>query len=126
MRAKLNINGKVLTPSDVIINEGGIFATYLPSEELLESSENLDVKIYFRIPQRNESGYFFASINDPTYSPFIGFTYPEESYNVQMIPFLNRSTTAKDTKIFDGLRELSVEKEWVLPVSGAVFLITKE
>jgi hypothetical protein len=43
-----------------------------------------------------------------------------------MIPFLNRSVTAKDTKIFDGVRELSVENEWVLPVSGAIFLIKKQ
>jgi len=125
MRAKLNLNGSVLTPDTVLIKESGIFAKYLPSDELL-SPDTLDAKIYFRIPQRNESGYFFASINDPTYSPFISFTYPEDEFDVQMIPFLNRSVTSKDTKIFDGLRELSVEKEWVMPVSGAVFLIAKE
>ncbi len=125
MRAKLNINGSVLSPETVLIKESGIFAKYLPSDALL-SPDTLDAKIYFRIPQRNESGYFFASINDPTYSPFISFTYPEDEFDVQMIPFLNRSVTSKDTKIFDGLRELSIEKEWVMPVSGAVFLITKE
>ena len=42
-----------------------------------------------------------------------------------MIPFINRSVTAKETKIFEGVRELAVENEWVIPVGGAIFLIEK-
>jgi len=41
------------------------------------------------------------------------------------IPFLSRAVTAKDTKVFEGLRELSVENEWVMPVSGAIFMISE-
>lgn len=125
MRARININGKVLSPLEIRIDESGIFAKYEFDEELLASSDTFDVKIRFRIPQKGGDSYFFASINDPSYSPFIRFSYPEEDFDVQMIPFLNRSVTAKDTKIFEGLRELSVEDEWVLPVSGAIFIITK-
>ena len=43
-----------------------------------------------------------------------------------MIPFFNRTLTAKESKIFDGLREIHIENEWVLPVSGAVFIITAQ
>ena len=125
MRAKINVNGSVLSPMKVLIDESGVFAKYEMTDELLASSDTFDVKIRFRIPQRDGDGYFFASISEPTYSPFIRFSYPEDLYELTMIPFLNRSVTAKDTKIFDGVRELSVENEWVLPVSGAIFLIKK-
>ena len=42
-----------------------------------------------------------------------------------MIPFLSSAITVKDTKVFEGLRELSVENEWVMPVSGAIFMISE-
>lgn len=123
MRVKININGKTLTPVELKINEGGIFARY----ELAEDGvTDLNVKLRFRIPHKKTNCYFFASINDPTYSPFIRFSYPEDELNVTMIPFLSRSLTAKDTKVFEGLRELSVENEWIMPVSGAIFIINKE
>ena len=125
MRAKINICGTALAPTQVIIDESGIFAKYELPDEVMANSDLLDVKIRFRIPQKSQDGYFFASISEPTYSPFIRFNYPEDSFDVTMIPFLNRSVTAKDTKIFDGQRELSVENEWVLPVSGAIFIINK-
>ena len=125
MRARININGVVLSPVRVLIDESGIFAKYEMTDEILAKSETFDVKIRFRIPQKNADGYFFASISEPTYSPFIRFSYPEDEFDVTMIPFLNRSVTAKDTKIFDGVRELSVENEWVIPVSGTIFLIHK-
>ncbi len=126
MRVKININGKILTPARVLINESGIFGQYEITDELLARSETFDVKIRFRIPQKKGNTYFFASINDPTYSPVIRFTYPEDAFDVQMVPFINRSVTAKEARIFDGLCELSIEDEWVIPVSGAIFIIAEK
>jgi len=125
MKVKINVNGKELLPDKIIIDESGVFARYELTEEIMANSEILDVKIRFRIPQKMGDGYFFASISEPTYSPFIRFDYPEDVFDVTMIPFLNRSVTAKETKIFDGQRELSVDGEWVLPVSGVIFLINR-
>ncbi len=85
--------------------------------------QTLDVKIRFKIPQKKGDTYFFASINEPTYSPSVRFTYPEEDFDVMMIPFLSRSVSAKETKVFEGLRELSIDGEWILPISGTVFII---
>ena len=120
MRTRVNINGRVLSPIEIKVNEGGIFAKY---ELDFDAEREMNVKIRFRIPQKKTNCYFFASINDPTYSPFVSFSYPEDEMNVTMIPFLSRALTAKDTKIFDGVRELNIEKEWVLPVSGTIFII---
>lgn len=123
MRTKININGKILIPVDIKADKSGIFARYVIEDEI---GNDVNVKIRFRIPQKKTNCYFFASINDPTFSPFIRFSYPEDELSVTMIPFLSRAVTAEDTKIFDGLRELNVENEWVMPVSGAVFIITED
>jgi hypothetical protein len=125
MRVRINVNGKVYDPVEILIDESGVFGKYEITEEDISSSETLDVKIRFRIPQRDNDGYFFASISEPTFSPLIQFIYPEDAYDVTMIPFINRSVTAKEAKIFEGVRELSVENEWVIPVGGAIFLIEK-
>ncbi len=123
MRARINVNGKVLNPVQIIMNESGIFAKYKVTEDIPFDDFTLDVKIRFKIPQKKGDTYFFASINEPTYSPSVRFTYPEEDFDVMMIPFLSRSVNAKETKVFDGLRELSIDGEWILPISGTVFII---
>ena len=124
MRVKLNINGSVLSPEQLIFNSGGIFARYMLDMD--EPTDTLTVKIRFRVPQGYENAFFFACISEPTFSPFIRVSYDEDVFNVEMIPFLTRSLTARDTKVFDGVRELSVDKEWIMPVSGAIFLISKQ
>ena len=125
MRVHLNINGYVLAPTKLIINESGIFVNYsIQGLDIAEKQSILDVKLTFSIPYRKASSYFFVSISDPTYSPYIRFVYPEDDFDVEMIPFLNRNTTASDTRIFDGLIEVSFEKEWILPMSGIIFMLT--
>ena len=122
MRVRFNLNGKILEPKELIFNKTGIFAKY----EINDYSDStvLDVKIAFAIPQRKMSSYFFASISDPTYSPHIVFSYPEEEINVEMISFMNRNITTTNAKVFDGLREITMENEWVIPMSGVVFILT--
>lgn len=123
MRVKININGEVLSPDSIVIDKSGIYARY----QMPDTSESapLDVKIRFKVPQKYTNSFFFACISEPTYSPFIRLSYDEDVFDIEMVPFLTRSLTAKDTKIFDGVRELSVENEWIMPVSGAIFLINK-
>ena len=123
MRVKININGTVLKPVSIRMDESGIFAQYHTPDECRR--DVIDVKIRFSIPQNKNSNYFFVSLGDPTYSPSIRFSYPEDELFVQMIPFMNRSVTGEDTKIFDGLREIAIDKEWILPVSGVVFVMSK-
>ena len=123
MRVRFNLNGKILEPRELVFNNTGIFAKY----ELEENNENstvLDVKIAFTISQRKTFSYFFVSLSDPTYSPHIVFSYPEDEINVEMISFMNRNVTTTNAKIFDGLREITMEDEWILPMSGVVFIIT--
>ena len=125
MRVRFNLNGKVLTPVELIINHTGIFAKYEAApDEPQAVFDVLDVKIAFTIPHRKTASYFFASISDPTYGPHITFSYPEDEVEVEMISFMNRNITTANSRIFDGLREVSLGNEWVLPMSGVVFIIT--
>ena len=123
MKFQISINKvKGLNPVEVIIDDSGIFARYdMPEID----SETVDVKIMFSMPQKYDNSFFFACISEPTYSPKIRFKFEEDDFRVEMIPFLTRSLTTRDTRFFDGLCELSVENEWIMPVSGAIFLIDK-
>ncbi|MBR3767768.1 MAG: toll/interleukin-1 receptor domain-containing protein [Clostridia bacterium] len=125
MRVRFNLNGRVLEPVVLTINKAGIFAKYvMASEESHNKSTVLDVKIAFTIPHRKIASYFFASISDPTYSPHISFSYPEDEVNVEMISFMNRNITTANAKIFEGLREIFLDEEWVIPMSGVVFIMS--
>lgn len=126
MRVRFNLNGKVLEPVDLVFDKAGIFAKYVMKEDSYNNSTVLDVKIAFTIPHRKAASYFFASISDPTYSPHISFSYPEDEVNVEMIAFMNRNITTTNAKIFEGLREVFLDEEWVLPMSGIVFVLTPE
>ncbi len=123
MRVKLNINGEILSPEEIIVDDGGIFARYSLPQSI--DTDVLNVKLRFKVPQGYTNSFFFACISEPTYSPFVRISYDEDAFDVEMVPFLTRSITAKDTKIFEGVRELSVENEWIMPISGAIFLINK-
>ena len=123
MRIRLNINRNVLQPDKIIIDSSGIYVKYDNVDSLFEKNL-IEFKLKFSIPHRRGASYFFVSINDPTYSPSISFSYPESEIDVKMLPFLNYSSNSADTKIFDGLRELTVEDEWIFPVGGVVFIIT--
>ena len=125
MRVRFNLNKKVLTPSTLIINKTGIFAKYEITDIGIDTNSTvLDVRIAFSIPHRKVESYFFASISDPTYSPQISFSYSNDDVDVEMISFMNRNITTTKANIFEGLREVSLENEWIIPMSGVVFIMT--
>ena len=43
-----------------------------------------------------------------------------------MIPFLSQNVISKDSMAIEGEIEFNVTDEWVLPMSGAVFIITED
>lgn len=122
MRVKIAVNKKRLHSLSVDINEHGIFAEYeLADAEI--SQNQVDIRIQFMMPYLKGKNCFLVSINDITYSPFISFSYNESECRVNMIPFLNRELNAEDANVFDGLIEVNIENEWIIPMSGIVFVI---
>lgn len=127
MRVRFSLNKQVLNPTEIIVKKTGIFAKYEISDSDIDTNSTvLDVKIAFSIPHRKVASYFFASISDPTYSPKISFRYPSDDVDVEMISFMNRNITTTTANIFDGLREVSLENEWIIPMSGVVFIMTPQ
>lgn len=122
MGVQMVINDKRLVPTEIVVNKSGIFGCYDMPDEL---GELINVSIRFKIPQKYDNSFFFACISEPTYSPVICVEYDEDDFDVDMIPFLTRSLTTKDTRALDGICELAVDNEWIMPISGAIFLIKK-
>ncbi len=122
MKVRIRVDKNFLEPEELIVDDSGIFARYMLDEKTVSDSA-LDVTIKFVMPHRKGGSSFFASISEPTYSPSVSFTYPEDIVDVQMIPFLNRNITAKDSSIFEGDCKFHAKDEWVMPMSGAVYII---
>ncbi len=123
MKVKLNINGNVLVPDMIKIDESGIFAKY-NSSSFFTDENTLIFRLKFYIPHKKGASYFFVSISDPTYSPEITFSFPEDEMDVKMIPFLNYSSNSEEADVMPGEIEFSIKNEWIFPVGGVVFILT--
>lgn len=122
MCVKIAVNKKRVHSLSVDINEGGIFAEYKLTD-IDTYQTQVDIRIQFLMPYLKGKSCFLVSINDITYSPFISFAYNESKCRVNMIPFLNRALNTEDANIFEGLIEVNIEDEWIIPMSGIVFVI---
>lgn len=83
------------------------------------------VEISFAMPQLKGHSEFLVSINEPTYSPLIQFSYPENSMKVNAYSFLNdgdESSVEKATHNI-GTYEFCIQNKWIYPVGGVVFVI---
>ena len=125
MKVKIVINKSPVKIKQIIINEIGIFAEYEFTKEI-NLDDYVDVRIQFSMPYRRTESYFFVSLSDYTYCPYVRFVYDETEMEVKTIPFLNRTLNTEDSNIFDGMIEINIEDEWISPMSGVVFLISRK
>lgn len=125
MKVKIVINKSPVKIKQIIINEIGIFAEYEFTEEI-NLDDYVDVRIQFSMPYRRTESYFFVSLSDYTYCPYVRFVYDETEMEVKTIPFLNRTLNTEDSNIFDGMIEINIEDKWISPMSGVVFLISRK
>jgi len=122
LRFQLVINKNRLEPTDISYSHSGIAIHYVVDDD----ADILYFKSSFGIPFKKNTKFFFASISEPTYSPSVIFTFDPDYFDVKMIPFLSQNVISKDAMSIDGEIEFKVEDEWVLPMSGAVFIITED
>lgn len=83
------------------------------------------ISLYFHMPQLKQHTSFLASISQPTYSPIIRLSYPEEKYEVKNFLFFNKTFGPSAEKAEQGIgcRNIQIKDKWVHPMSGVVFLI---
>lgn len=114
-----NISCKV---TDARITENGIEVSFLSSHSTNEKEYKIDLT--FCMPQSKEHTTFLVSIPEPTYSPNIRFSFPE-NMQATMFPFFNDLEDAVVEQAQRGLGScnISISEKWVYPVSGAVFLL---
>ena len=122
LRLQLVINRVKIEPKDVLYSNSGIHIKY----EIEEDFDVLYFKASFAVPFNKNTKFFFASISEPTYSPSVIFTFDPDYFDVKMIPFLSQNVISKDSMAIEGEIEFNVTDEWVLPMSGAVFIITED
>lgn len=117
-RIQLAINNNRLSCENLIFDRGGISAEY----KYDDAGAEIEFLVSFDILQERTSHYFFVSINEPTFSPRIRFEY-EDGMNVDMVPFFSTNVAVKNTELLDREYNLNIENEWILPMSGAIFVI---
>lgn len=126
MRLKVFINDEEAHLDDVTINESGILLDMSCVGGSIGSAplRNITVEIGFIMPMLKSDCKLLASISEPTYSPIIELSYPEDKYKVTMLPFLNGNTSSKDAMHYDGICEIIVNDDWIMPMSGVAFLVS--
>ncbi|MDF2541836.1 MAG: hypothetical protein K0S47_1554 [Herbinix sp.] len=120
MKLKVYIDNIEAAINFVQIDEKGILLDMLCQQT---NTSEIMVEVGFQMPQLKTRGKIFASISEPTFSPNIELTYPDDKMKVIMIPFLNGSTSSQDAMHYEGICEILVQDEWIMPMSGVTFII---
>lgn len=90
-----------------------------------ESCRDLKIEIMFNMPQRKGYSEFLVSINEPTFSPTVQLSFPTDSMQVTMFPFLNNGDECliQHAMRHAGSCDIYMQDTWVYPMSGLVFII---
>lgn len=127
LKLSVQIDNEKASLGEVKITESGILIEMKFEKTDTDLKEDI-VKIVFCMPKLWDS-ILEVAIVDPTRSPQISLSYQEESMVVDMIPFLNkRESTCIESSCLEehGIYDISMEDEWVYPISGVVFCVSKK
>ena len=124
MSVKLYIDNEMCIVKEILVNDSGIYVSFVSKH-----STNVDhshaVELSFTMPQRKGHSQLQVSINEPTYSPVIQLSYPEDSMKVEAFSFMNDgedSMVEAATRCIGGY-EFCIQDKWIYPMSGIVFII---
>ncbi len=110
---------------DVVINENAMIVK-LHAQHKLDVQEHT-VRIIFHMPKRWDS-ILEVAIVYPTKAPKISVSYPEDTMNVEMFSFLSKgeeSSVEVAHEHKNGIYDISLNNEWIYPISGMVFTVNK-
>lgn len=109
---------------NVMVNDKGIFAT-MECNHAIEST--YVVRIIFYMPKKWDTLLEIALV-DPTKAPKVFVSYQEEVMDVEMIAFLSKGDESRDEVAHakrNGVYDISLNNEWIFPISGMVFTVRK-
>lgn len=112
--------------NDVKIDEFGIDIELVSNHS--QSKKEFSIEISFIMPQIRKKSTFLVSINEPTYSPSVVFSYPEGSMNVIMFPFINDGSNdlVNSSMHSNGICTINIPEKWAHPLSGVLFIIEEK
>lgn len=86
------------------------------------------VRILFHMARKWDSLFEIALV-DPTKAPKISVSYSEDTMNVDMFSFLSKgeeSSLEVAHEHLNGIYDISINNDWIYPISGAVFRVRKK
>lgn len=111
--------------NEVVVSEKGIVCKFLADHDI--SAKEHSVRIIFHMPKRYNSVLNIA-LMDPTRAPKISVSYPEDCMDVEMFSFFSKSEESSLEVAHEqqnGVYDISINSEWIYPVSGLVFTINR-
>lgn len=118
-----NVKGSI---DKILMKENGILVK-LSADYDITAKEHA-VRILFHMPKRWNSILEIALV-DPTKAPKISASYPEDKMLVNMYPFLSKgeeSSLEVAHEHLNGIYDIVLNNEWIYPISGMVFSVTKK
>nr|MBQ8251871.1 hypothetical protein [Lachnospiraceae bacterium] len=110
---------------EVVEDRGMIITFEVKGMDYTANTHEID--ILFHMPKKWDS-IIEVAIVEPTKAPKISLSYNEDKMDVDMYPFLNRGDSSAHSLVSErenGLFHLSLNGEWVYPVSGVIFSVKK-
>ncbi len=123
LQLNVYVDDKKCVPKRVLFDSFGI-DIFFESNHSLEEREH-SVEISFNIPQIKGHSDFLVSLSEPTYSPMIQLSYPEDTKSVKAFSFLNDGDESLLERAihYAGGYEFCAQDKWIYPMSGVVFTI---
>lgn len=120
----VKIDGVAGSINEVFISESGIVIKY---NVLVMQKDEYSVRVIFHMPKLWNS-IFEVALVDATKSPKILFDYNPSKMDVSMYSFINKEIDSNTGayELENGLFDISVKDEWILPKSGVVFAVRKK
>jgi len=125
-KVDLQIDRCEVVLKEVEIVDKAIFANYEVMR--VKATNEHSVRIIFHMPKRWGSVLEIAFV-DPTKAPKITLSYPEDSVEVDMLSFLSKGEeTSYETahEHHNGIYDIAINSEWIYPISGVVFKVSKK
>lgn len=128
----VKIDNEVARPRNVTVPEeenGTIKGIYVEYElqNFQKDLQKHDVHITCHVPKKWEAPVEVALV-DPTKAPTISLSYATDATDVHMYAFLSQSresSVAMAREPINGIYDVSIDNEWIYPVSGIVFTVDR-
>lgn len=111
---------------NVRVSQEGIVCTFRTEHD--PNAQEHTIRIIFHMPKRWGSSLEVALV-DPVRAPRITVSYPEDVMDVEMFSFLSKgeeSSLEVAHEHLNGIYDISLNSEWVYPISGMVFCPEKK